>query len=72
MVDFTFLGLVELMRTGGKRELQNEQFLPTVGFEPPILKIGRATFESTDNLFNEVKNDLKMYTIKSDPRCNRI
>ena len=37
MVDFIYKGLLELRGAWVERELQNEKFLPTVGFEPGIV-----------------------------------
>ena len=39
MVDFIYLGLLELRETRCKRELQNEKLLPTVQFEPTIFRL---------------------------------
>ena len=39
MVDFICKGYLELLGTRVERELQNETFLPTVGFEPGTLRI---------------------------------
>ena len=43
MDDFICLGLLELQGTQSKREnlIQNEIFLPTVGFEPVTFRIRR-------------------------------
>ena len=37
--DFICIGWIELLATRGKRELQNEKFLPKVVFEPTISRL---------------------------------
>ena len=39
MVDFICKGYLELSRTRVERELQNEKFFPTVGFEPGAFRL---------------------------------
>ena len=39
VVDFIFQGYLELSGTRVKRELQNEKFLPIVGFEPGTFRL---------------------------------
>ena len=39
MVDFICKGYLELSETQVERELQNEKFLPTVGFEPGAYRL---------------------------------
>ena len=43
MVNFIHMGLLELWGSRVDRELQNEKFLPTVGFEPGPAWRERAT-----------------------------
>ena len=38
MVDFICMGLLELWGLRVERKLQNEKFLPTVGFKPGIFR----------------------------------
>ena len=38
-VDFISIGIVELYGTRKKQELQNENFLSTVGFDPGIFRL---------------------------------
>ena len=39
MVDFICKGFLELIGTKVERELQNQKFLPTVGFEPGTFRL---------------------------------
>ena len=41
MVDFIYMGLLELQLTQWKREIQNENLLPIVGFEPGTFRFQR-------------------------------
>ena len=47
MVDFIYIGLLELCGSRVERELQNVKFLPTMGFEPGTFRLlsERATTE---------------------------
>ena len=39
MVDFICMGFLELWRSWVEHELQNVEFLPTVGFEPGTFRL---------------------------------
>ena len=39
IVDFICMGLFDMQGTQNKREIQNEKYLTTVGFEPGTLRL---------------------------------
>ena len=47
MVDFICKGYLELSGTRVERELQNENFLPTMGFEPVTFRL-RSEGDTTE------------------------
>ena len=58
MVDFICMGFLELRGTRRKLELQNEKFLPPVGFEPTTFRFEalHAIHCATQELMSYVQN----------------
>ena len=68
MFNFIRMGLVALQGTQSKREIQNDKFLPTIGFEQGTLNL-RSLRTTWSHIHNQLKDHQVLPVILTFTSC---